>query len=66
MSKQKYGYYTKKPLWQLIIVYLVFAALIYGLIYYFIFAQKNDSNDIFNYGSYSNGKNTSSKSPYGY
>lgn len=32
--------YGKRPLWQWILIYIVIGAIIYGLIYYFIFAKK--------------------------
>jgi predicted lipoprotein with Yx(FWY)xxD motif len=32
--------YRKRPLWQWIVIYLFVGALIYGLVYYFIFARK--------------------------
>jgi len=31
--------YGKKPLWQLILLYLLIGGVIYGLIYYFIVAK---------------------------
>lgn len=34
-----YGY-GKRPLWQWILLYVVIGALVYGLIYYFVFANK--------------------------
>lgn len=32
--------YIKRPLWQWILLYLVLGALVYGLVYYFVFAKK--------------------------
>ncbi|HYK08971.1 MAG TPA: cupredoxin domain-containing protein [Candidatus Eisenbacteria bacterium] len=32
--------YGKRPLWQWILLYIVIGALIYGLVYYFVFANK--------------------------
>lgn len=32
--------YSKRPLWQWILIYIVIGAIIYGLIYYFVFAKK--------------------------
>lgn len=32
--------YSKRPLWQWILLYLVLGAAVYGLIYYFVFAKK--------------------------
>ena len=34
------GSYGKRPMWQWIAIYLVIGAVIYGLIYYFMFAGK--------------------------
>jgi len=36
---QKSGY-GKKPLWQWIVIYLIIGAIVYGAIYYFVFANK--------------------------
>ncbi len=33
--------YKKKPLWQWIVIYVVIAAILYGLVYYFFFMKKN-------------------------
>lgn len=38
-SKGGYGY-GKRPMWQWIVIYLVVGLIIYGLIYYFVFAKK--------------------------
>ena len=32
--------YGKRPLWQWVVIYLVVAAVVYGLIYYFVLAKK--------------------------
>ena len=32
--------YGKRPMWQWIVIYLVIGAVVYGLIYYFMFAGK--------------------------
>lgn len=32
--------YGKRPLWQWILLYLVIGAIIYGAVYYFVFAKK--------------------------
>lgn len=37
------GYGGKRPLWQWIIIYLVIGAILYGLIYYFVFAKGGGS-----------------------
>ena len=34
--KESYG---KRPLWQWVLIYLIVAAVIYGLIYYFVMAR---------------------------
>ncbi|MDO8577501.1 MAG: hypothetical protein Q7R55_01380 [Candidatus Wildermuthbacteria bacterium] len=46
-EQQKKGYgYGKRPLWQWILLYVVVGAVVYGAIYYFVFAKKGgyDSN----------------------
>jgi plastocyanin len=35
--------YSKRPLWQWIIIYVVAAIIVYGLVYYFFFAKNNTS-----------------------
>jgi hypothetical protein len=32
--------YGKRPMWQWVLIYLVLAAVVYGLVYYFVFAGK--------------------------
>lgn len=32
--------YGKRPLWQWIVIYLVIGAVVYALLYYFVFANK--------------------------
>lgn len=32
--------YGKRPMWQWILIYIVVGALVYGVIYYLVFAQK--------------------------
>lgn len=39
MEEQK-GVYGKRPLWQWVLIYLAVGAVVYGLIYYFVFAGK--------------------------
>lgn len=36
--------YGKRPLWQWILIYVIAAIIIYGLIYYFVFARKAGYN----------------------
>ena len=38
-QNKSYGY-GKRPLWQWILLYVVIGAIIYGLIYFFVFAKK--------------------------
>lgn len=56
-KKGSYGY-GKKPLWKMILLYVVIGGIIYGLVYYFVFAKKGGYN-------YS-GTNTQNSSPYNY
>lgn len=39
MAEDK-SYYTKRPMWQWIALYVVIGGIIYFLIYYFVFARK--------------------------
>lgn len=32
--------YGKKPMWQWVVIYLIIGAIVYGAIYYFVFAKK--------------------------
>ncbi len=41
-SSENYSY-GKRPLWQWVVLYVVIGALLYGLIYYFVFANKGGS-----------------------
>jgi flagellar basal body-associated protein FliL len=34
--------YNKRPMWQWIVIYLVIGAIVYGLIYYFVFAKRGE------------------------
>jgi plastocyanin len=38
-QNNSYGY-GKRPLWQWVLLYIVIGGIIYGLIYYFVFAKK--------------------------
>lgn len=40
-TKQSYGY-SKRPLWQWILLYVLIGLLVYGVIYYFVFAKKTN------------------------
>lgn len=37
--QQGYGY-GKRPLWQWVVIYLIIGGIVYGLVYYFVFARK--------------------------
>lgn len=39
-TQQTSSGYAKRPLWQWILLYVVIGLLVYGLIYYFVFAKK--------------------------
>ncbi len=39
-SYNKTGSYGKRPMWQWVLIYIVIGGIIYGLIYYFVFAKK--------------------------
>ena len=54
--EEKKGY-GKRPLWQWILLYVIIGAVVYGLIYYFVFAK--------NGGGYGTSSSTSN-SPYQY
>lgn len=36
--------YGKRPLWQWILIYAVIGLIVYGLIYYFVLANRGNSN----------------------
>lgn len=36
--------YGKRPLWQWVIIYLIIGGVIYGVVYYFVFAKKGGYN----------------------
>ncbi len=44
MEEKSKGSYGKRPMWQWILIYVVIGAIIYGLIYYFVFANKGGYN----------------------
>lgn len=50
--------YGKRPLWQWIVLYGIIAIVVYGLIYYFVFAKKGG----YNYGSSNNSQQQYSQS----
>ena len=37
--------YSKKSLWQWILIYLVIGAIAYGLVYYFVLADKDNGSN---------------------
>ena len=39
------GGYNKRPLWQWIVIYLIFGVIIYGAVYYFFLNKNNGYND---------------------
>ena len=41
---EKSGGYGKRPLWQWIVLYVVIGAIVYALVYYFVFAKKGGYN----------------------
>ena len=43
MAKKKSSYYSKKPLWQWILIYIVIGGIVYALIYYFVIAKTGSS-----------------------
>lgn len=44
MAEEYQSGYGKRPLWQWILIYAVVGIVIYGLIYYFVFAKKGGIN----------------------
>lgn len=49
-----YGGYTKRPVWQWILIYLIVGGIVYGGIYYFVIAKNggyNANNANYNYNS---------------
>jgi flagellar basal body-associated protein FliL len=53
MDQKNNNYYSKRPLWQWILIYIVIGAIVYGAIYYF-FMKKNGGYDYSNTGSQNN------------
>lgn len=43
-EKNKNNGYTKRPLWQWILIYILVAGAVYGLVYYFVLAKKSGYN----------------------
>lgn len=35
--------YRKRPMWQWVVIYLIVGAIVYGLLYYFVFAKNGGS-----------------------
>lgn len=44
MAEEYQSGYGKRPLWQWILIYAVVGIVVYGLIYYFVFAKKGGTN----------------------
>lgn len=40
-AAEKSNEYSKRPLWQWVLIYIVIGGIVYALIYYFIFAKKS-------------------------
>ncbi len=62
-EKSSYG---KRPLWQWIAIYAVIGAIIYGVIYYFVFAHKSGGYSSNSNNSSLQQQNTQQKNPNGY
>jgi hypothetical protein len=70
MAEEKGSYgsgYGKRPMWQWILLYLIIGGIVYGLIYYFVFAK----NSGYSYGGSSNSgtmqnATSSGNNPYSY
>jgi len=45
--------YGKRPLWQWLVIYLIVGAIVYGAIYYFVYAKKGG----YNYSNNNSGSN---------
>lgn len=57
------GGYGKRPLWQWILIYLVVGGVVYGLVYYFVFAKRGG----YDYGTAQGNAGAASQStPYKY
>lgn len=56
MTDEQTGY-GKRPLWQWVAIYIVVGAVVYGLIYYFVFAKQGG----YNYGTDSSDETTTSQ-----
>ncbi len=44
MAEENISGYGKRPMWQWILIYAVVGIVVYGLIYYFVFAKKGGYN----------------------
>ncbi|MEO8581382.1 MAG: hypothetical protein ABI425_02245 [Patescibacteria group bacterium] len=55
--------YGKRPLWQWVLIYVIIGSIIYGLIYFAIFAKKGYN---YNYNSSSPSQGDSQNSNYQY
>lgn len=52
--------YSKRPLWQWVVIYLIIGAIVYGLIYYFVIAKRGGYSS----GTKYSGPSQSTKSSY--
>lgn len=43
-EEEKHYGYGKKPIWKMVLIYLVVGLVVYGLIYYFLYAKKGGYN----------------------
>ncbi|MBI3384691.1 hypothetical protein HY030_00680 [Candidatus Gottesmanbacteria bacterium] len=43
-EETKKNSYGKRPLWQWVLIYIVIGAVVYGVVYYFFFANKGGYN----------------------
>jgi hypothetical protein len=41
--------YGKRPLWQWVLLYIIIGGVIYGLVYYFVFAESRGTEQVFPY-----------------
>jgi hypothetical protein len=60
---EKKSYYGKRPLWQWVVIYVVVGGLVYGLIYYFVYARNGGGYQYNNSGG-SNSTNSTNGTNY--